>query len=35
MFKYIKQTLFVCVWRWSCNLLHGSKWCFRWRWWCI
>jgi len=23
-------TLSVCVWRWSCNLLHGSRcWC-RW-----
>jgi len=25
-----KLTLSVCVWRWSCNSLHGSKcWC-RW-----
>jgi len=28
-------TLSMCVWRWSCNLLHGSKcWC-RWASWCI
>jgi len=25
-------TLSVCAWRWSCNLLHGSRcWCR----WCI
>jgi len=30
MFNYFKLTLFVCIWRWSCNLLHGSKWCFKW-----
>jgi len=26
-------TLSVCVWRWSCNSLHGSRCCFRWSWW--
>jgi len=23
-------TLSVCIWRWSCNSLHGSRWSFRW-----
>jgi len=26
----IELTLSVCVWRWSCNLLHGSKCSCRW-----
>jgi len=31
-FFLFELTLSVCVWRWSCNLLHGSKgWC---RWTC-
>jgi len=29
----IKLTLFVCVWRWSCNSLHVCKWCCRRCWW--
>jgi len=32
---YIELTLSVCVWRWSCNLLHRSKWYSRWCWWCL
>jgi len=29
-FIVIKVTLSICVWRWSCNSLHGSRcWC-RW-----
>jgi len=28
-------TLFVCVWWWSCNSLHGSRcWC-KWAWGCL
>jgi len=27
---FFELTLFVCVWRWSCNLLHGSKYLCRW-----
>jgi len=27
---FYKLILSVCVWRWSCNLLHESRWCFRW-----
>jgi len=30
MFNYLQLTLSVCAWRWSCNLLYGSIWCFRW-----
>jgi len=26
---------FLCVWQWSCDLSHGSRWCFRWCWWGI
>jgi len=26
-------TFFVCVWRWSCNSLHGSRHCFGLSWW--
>jgi len=30
MHFYFELTLSVCVWRWSCNSLHGSRcWC-RW-----
>jgi len=25
MHFYFELTLSVCVWRWSCNLLQGSK----------
>jgi len=25
-----KLTLSVCVWRWSCDLSHGSRWYFKW-----
>jgi len=35
LFVLFELTLSVCVWRWSCNLLHGSKgWC-KWAWGCI
>jgi len=35
LFILTKLTLSVCVWRWSCNLLHGSRcWC-RWACKCI
>jgi len=27
---FYELTLSVCVWRWSCNSLHGSRWCYRW-----
>jgi len=32
MYLYIcaKLTLFVCVWRWSDNLLSGSRWFDKW-----
>jgi len=30
----VELTLFGCVWRWSCNSLHGSKWYYKWCWWC-
>jgi len=30
----VKLTLFVCVWRWSCDSLHGSKWWYRRGWGC-
>jgi len=33
MLTVYELTLFVCVWRWPCNSLHGSKHCFRWSWW--
>jgi len=23
-------TLSVCVWRWFCNSLHESIWCYKW-----
>jgi len=26
-FYCVELTLFACVWRWSCNVLHGSRWC--------
>jgi len=30
MFIFLNElTLSVCVWRWSCNSLHGSIRCFR------
>jgi len=32
---YLRAALFVCVWRWSCELSHGSRWYSRWCWWCI
>jgi len=35
MFNYFELTLFVCAWRWSCNLLQENKWWFRWSWRCI
>jgi len=28
-------TLFVCVWRWSCDLSYESRWYYRWWCWCI
>jgi len=30
LFILTKLTLSVCVWWWSCNLLHGSRWWCRW-----
>jgi len=29
---FYQLTLSVCVWRWSCDSLHGSKWWHRWYW---
>jgi len=29
-FYFVKITLSACVWWWSCNALHGSRWCCRW-----
>jgi len=26
----VHNSPFLCVWRWSDNLLSGSKWCDRW-----
>jgi len=35
LFVLFEVTLIVYVWRWSCNLLHGSRgWC-RWAWGCV
>jgi len=30
LFILFELTLSMCVWRWSCNLLHGSRWWWRW-----
>jgi len=27
---FVKLTLSVFVWRWSCNSLHRSSWWYRW-----
>jgi len=27
--------LYVYVWRWSCDLSHGSRWYSKWCWWCL
>jgi len=32
MLTIYELTLSVCVWRWSCDLSHGSRWCSRWCW---
>jgi len=32
LFLFSQLTLFVCVWRWSCDLLHGSRCWYRWCW---
>jgi len=29
---FSQLTLSVCVWRWSCDSLHGSKCWYRWCW---
>jgi len=26
-FYFVELTLFACVWRWSCNAWHESRWC--------
>jgi len=31
---FSQLTLSVCVWRWSCNSLHGSRCWYRWCWGC-
>jgi len=28
-FYCVELTLSTCVWQWSCNVLHGSRWCCR------
>jgi len=28
-------TLFVCVWQWSCDVSHESKWYSKWCCWCV
>jgi len=30
-----KFTLFVCVWRWSCDVSHGNRWFSKWCYWCV
>jgi len=35
MLTVYELNLSACVWRWSCNALHGSIWCCRWCWWGI
>jgi len=34
-FCSVKLILFACVWRWSCNVLHGTRWCCWCCWWSI
>jgi len=31
----LELTLSVCVWRWSCDLSHRSRWYSRWWCWCV
>jgi len=35
MLTAYELTLSACVWRWSYNALHVSRWCCRWCWWGI
>jgi len=34
-FYFVQLTLSTCVWQWSCNALHGSRWYCKWYWWGI
>jgi len=31
----MSSLFFLCVWWWSCDLSHRSRWCSRWCWWDI
>jgi len=35
LFYFSQLTLSVCVWRWSCDSLHGSICWNRWSWGCL
>jgi len=34
LFYFSQLTLSVCVWRWSCDSLHESRYWNRWSWGC-